>query len=179
MAGIGWPRIAVFAVVVVLDDPGVVRLGEAQQAEAHVDRHDQGRAATGRTVSRRSAAAAAGRPSSSRQPSGPTRSGTGRPPAARKRCTRRGNRFLEPEMVARIHEQPADQVQRGLGAGDDDHLLGIAGDAARDGEMLGHRRPQPRMPAELVIAEQIAARVAHGRRQKPRPGGEGKARDLR
>ena len=88
-------------------------------------------------------------------------------------------RVLDPEMVAGIREQAADQVEGGLRAGHDHDLLGIAGHAAGDGEVLGDRRAQPRVAAELVVAEQVLPRVPHGGGQQPRPDGEGEARDLR
>ena len=71
---------------------------------------------------------------------------------------------LDGHHVARLQQHPRDQVQRLLGAVGGDHVLRVGLDAAGVGQVPGHRRAQRRMPLGGGVRPGLGARGAPGRR---------------
>src|SRR5215468_4743007 len=62
-------------------------------------------------------------------------------------------RILDRNLVARLDQDPRDQVQRLLRAVDDDHLRGVAHDRARSPQMRGDRFTQRLGPFRRTVVE--------------------------
>ena len=169
---------AVLGVVIVLDDPGIVALGQRKQAQAILHAHDHAQG----PLAGRCDEDEAGRP---------VALGVQIPAAAadiqrldRSTGTGEGaagagiSGVLHPDRVARIGQHPCDEVERRLGAAQHDHLIRAALHAPRDAEIVCNGLAQPGMPGDVVVAEEVLARPAGVPRQEPRPGREGEGGGL-
>ncbi len=127
-AGDGVGAEAELAVVVVLDHPGARRARPAQQGEAprqahrHAERKLVGRRHQGQAGARRGALAGLD-VEAVRVDRHADDAGAG---AGQRAARHREAGLLHPRLVARVEQQVADQVQPPLGAGDDEHLAGVA-----------------------------------------------------
>ena len=169
---------AVLAVVVVLDDPGIVPLGDLQEPQPLVHLHDPAeRPLAGgchedeprRRHWRLQIPALGVDPQRCRLPAG-RQEGVVRAKIAG---------LLHPEVIAFVHQQAADQVEAGLRTADDDDLLRRATNTPRGGEIVGDGLLQPRMAGDEMVAEQVLPRVPGVPGDQSRPGGERELRDLR
>ena len=156
----------VLAVIVVLDDPGPATLGDAQELQPLLDPHDraEGPLAGGGDVdeARRRQLGVGQLPAMPADPEWSQSSAAGEKGALGTQISG----LLHPDMVAVVHQDARDEVERGLGAGDDDHLIGQAVDPPRYADGAGDGLPQAGVPGEREVAQQVlvaAARVATSR----------------
>ena len=152
--------VAVFAVVVVFDDPRLALARPRQQLQpaGKAHRHAERILVRGRDVGgarlRRAAT-----PSSTRSPSASMGIGarSGPPPGAR--CARRDSPDLRTTPVAGLEQGVRDEVHRLLRAVGDDDLDGVAADGARDAQVSGDGFTQRRVAERVGVAE-----IRRGRR---------------
>lgn len=80
---------------------------------------------------------------------------------------RRG--ILEPDAVAGVEHQAADEVERLLRAADDDDPIFSARDAAAGAQLRGDRLAQRAVPCRIAVADRVHARPAHDAAGESRP----------
>ena len=143
--------VAVLGVVVVLDDGHVVLLGEGQQRPPPGQAHGgAGRGLVGR--------GGVDQPDVGRDPvdhdalvvdgDGGDPHPHGRPEVA----DRRVPRLLDGGVIARAQQDPGDEVDRLLGAGGDDKVLGRRLDAPGAADPVGQGPPQLQQPGGVAVA---------------------------
>jgi hypothetical protein len=148
--------VAELAVIVVLDDPGIGRVGGGKQREAAGEAHGAAdRLLVGGRDEGEADVRGAAHPFVHHQPLRVDRhrheAGAGGGGEAVARADGAG--VLEPDGVARVEQQVADELEAVLGAVDDEHLRLIAGDRPVGTKVRGDR------PAERPVAAGVA--VAH------------------
>ena len=85
-------------------------------------------------------------------PSPSTGIGTPRTHRSEELSRRRVSRLLDCDHLSRLDQDPADQVERLLGAVGDDDLVGRSPERAGHGRMPGHRGAQPRLARRVAIS---------------------------
>jgi hypothetical protein len=172
---------AVLGVVVVLDDPRPRGLGPRKQivtpSEAHG--HAERKLVRGRHVGR--AGGGGGATSGGNlQTFGVDRYGhDARTGIAKGRHGPVIAGILDPDRIAWTRGRACDEAERLLRAGNDDHLLGAAQDAACFCEISGNGLSERPIATELTVLEQLPAHALPAPRREPRPDADGECFDCR
>ena len=160
----------VFAVEIVLDDPGIGSLADVENGEALLERHgDAERMLAGRgeidefrrrIVDRRDLPAGPGDRQRTEFRSGGKQRAAGAEIA----------RLLHPGDIALADEDAGEEVERRLAAGGDHDLVGRATDPAHRREEPGDHPAQFRVAGNVVVAEEVLAAIARAPGEEPAPG---------
>ena len=156
----------VFAVEIVLDDPGVGRPRHVEHGEPLLERHGDAERmlAGGGEVdeARRGMAYLRHLPAVAVDRQRPQPGAGAEEGAARAEISR----LLHPHGVAFVEQQAGEEIERRLAAGGDDDLLRRAADPPHGGEEAGDDVAQFGMAGDVVVAEEILAAEAGAPRQR-------------